>query len=258
MVTENVAGCSNSRPVLGRTSMSIESFGHHKRGHGNQVRHSKQDALSEREFEMLVEGAQRMDGYQGIEARFIVFVAGRLGLRAGEITHLRRDWVDFREKMVNIPGHISCDKGRDGGLCGHCRQQIRQCCEHNDLQWEDVADNWWRPKTEAAVRGVPWDFSPRADLAIERFFDRFDRFGRSYSAIGRRVERAAELADGLDPDDVYPHALRSSAATFQVSRGLKAHALTSMMGWANLATAQVYISRSDQNTRRAVRAAHSR
>jgi integrase len=234
-----------------------DDWNHHRRASGT-VTHSKEDALSEREFELLVEGARQIDGYRRTEAEFIIFVAGRLGLRRGELTHLRDDWIDQREKLVRIPAHQECRKGEDGGMCGHCRQLIRQCSRVNDLPVEEVAENWWRPKTEAAVRGVPYDWSPRTELAIERFTDGFDSFERSSTAVSRRVKRAAELAPQLNPEDVYPHCLRATAATFQVGRGLGVNALTSMMGWSNLATAQVYVSNSDENTRRAVRAAHNR
>jgi len=134
---------------------------------------------------------------------------------------------------------------------------IEQCSNVNDIPEEELADNWWRPKTESAVRGVPYDWSPRTELTVERFINEFDCFERSSTAVSRRVKTAAENALELEPDDVYPHALRATAATYQVSRGLGVHALTSFMGWSNIATSEVYISNSSENTRRAVRAAHN-
>jgi len=165
--------------------------------------------------------------------------------------------VDWREKRIEIPPHQDCQKGKDGGRCGYCNQMIDQCVDVNDVTWDEVASNWWRPKTEAAVRGVPFDWSPRAEVEIERFFDEFDRFERSHTAIARRVKRAAENAPKLDPEDVYPHCLRASAATHLASKGLSPHALCSMFGWTSISTSQVYIARSDSNTQRAVRAIHS-
>jgi len=229
---------------------------HHQRV--DTVTHSKEHALDEREFELLYEGAQEIGGYQGLEAQFVVLVAGRLGLRASEIAHLRESWVDWREELIEIPAHQDCDKGADGSLCGSCRQQVQQTVEYNDgVSWEEVAPNWWRPKTEAAVRGVPFGWNSRTELVIERFFDEYDRFERSYTAIGRRVKKAAQKADELNPDDVYPHCLRASSATHLAGKGLGAHALCSMFGWVSLSTAEVYISRSSDNTKRALRAAHS-
>lgn len=237
--------------------MTHDDWNHHNRS-TDGVTHSKEDALDEREFEQFWEGSQRMDDYFGMEARLIAMLAGRLGLRAGEIAHLKEDWINWRDKRIEVPAHQTCEKGKDGGMCGNCRQQVEQCVDHNDdVRYEDVVDNWWRPKTEAAVRGVPWDWSPRAELVIERFFDRFDGFDRSYTAISRRVKRAAEHAPHLKPEDIYPHCLRASSATYLASRGLGPHALCSMLGWCNLSTAQVYIARSDRNTQRAVRSIHS-
>jgi len=238
--------------------MQENGFSHHKRGHGASTTHCKEDALSEREFEFLIEGARAMKGYRRIEAEFIIYVAGRLGLRRGELTHFRTDWIDNREKFIQIPGHQVCTSGEDGGRCGHCRQLIEQAAEINNLEYDEIKGNWWRPKTEAAVRGVPFDWCPRAELAIERFADEYDEYEHSSTAISRRVKTAAELAPELDPDNIYPHALRATAATYQVSRGLGVNALTSMLGWSNMATSQVYISNSDENTRRAVRAVHNK
>jgi integrase len=233
------------------------SFASHHKG-GSQVKHSREDSLSEREFERLYEGAQEMPDYRGLEAQFCVLVAGRLGFRAGEIAHLRESWLDWQGSLIEIPAHQPCISGRDGGRCGMCEQQIDQCVDyHPGLSRQEIEGEWWRPKTSAAVRGVPWDWSPRVGLIIERFFDRFDRYDRSQSSIGRRLKTAAENA-GLNPAEVYPHALRATAASYQASRGLGPTALTSMMGWVDLSTAQCYIARSAQNTRRAVRAAHSR
>lgn len=59
------------------------------------IRHSKESALTPREFELLLEGANRIEKEeQRHEARFIILVAGRLGLRTGEITYLQADWIN--------------------------------------------------------------------------------------------------------------------------------------------------------------------
>lgn len=237
-------------------STVASEFNHHRRR--STVNHSKEDALSEREFELLVEASYDMEGYRKTETQLIIFLAGRLGLRAGEITHLNESWVDFQEKILSIPPHVDCQKGKNGGLCGYCKQQIRQAAEYNDLKYDKIKNNWWRPKTEAGIRGIPWDFSPRSQLAIERFFEDFNQYSHSYTSINRRIKSAAKISEELSPDDVYSHALRASAATYHASRGLETHALTSFMGWANMSTAHAYIARSDENTRRAIRATHSR
>lgn len=226
----------------------------------NDVRHTKEDALGDRDYQLLLEGADAIeDDDRAFQARFIILVAGRLGLRAGEICHMSEDWLNRSKNMIEIPRFDPCSKGRDGSICGYCETKVKQYLEYNEeLTRQEAVDSCWSPKTEAAARRVPYDFDPRANLVVERFFDRYDQFPHSRSSINRRVSRAAQHADGLNPDDVYPHALRGTAATFHASRGLNAIALQSLFGWAQLSTAQAYIRKSGEATRRELQQIHSR
>jgi integrase len=223
------------------------------------TRHSKEGALTDREFELLLEGARRLDEYHRVGAEFVVLVGGRLGLRRGEIAHMTEEWVDWRERMIRVPKQEQCTKGRDGGVCGDCRKLAEQAAEHNpELSFEDALEQRWTPKTENAVRSVPFDWDPRAELAIERFFDEFDEYPRSVQSVNRRVKRAAEAADEIEASDVWPHGLRSTAATTHAARGLDIIPLQSLMGWADLSTARKYISSSGENTARALNRVHAR
>lgn len=224
-----------------------------------QARHSKEDALDDREFQLLLEGAQRMDDYYGIQGRFVVLVCGRLGLRRGELAHMTEDWVDWRRNMVVIPRSEPCRKGRDGGVCGDCRQLAEQMVAHNDdLEIAEAIAKFWQPKTAAAAREIPFDFSPRTELVLERYFDRFDRWEWSAQAVNRRLTKAAELAEEIEADAIYPHALRATAASFHAARGLRVLPLQAMFGWAKASTAQHYVKRSGENTARALTRVHSR
>ena len=127
--------------------MSTYDSGYQKSGrHDRSTTHfSKEDSLTDREFELLLEGCYRMDDdYFALEAKFVVLVAGRLGLRAGEIAHLREEWIDWRRRMIVIPGFERCTKGRDGGPCGTCRQSARQKVGHNhDVSLENALAQSW-------------------------------------------------------------------------------------------------------------------
>jgi len=246
-----------------------------QRGHGrnpihaagrsaDSVRHSKQDALTPRESEQLLEGARELGQsqyYYGPDPTFTVYLLGRLGLRRGELVHLDESWIDWRNEMICIPEHDSCTMGEDGDVCGYCTQLAQQRVEYAD---DDVdldlatAKEWmWVPKTKAASREIYFGWDPRASMYIERYFDspEYTRYEASGSAVGRRVTKAAELG-GLDPDAIHPHCLRATAATFHAARGLPASGLLQMFGWANMSTAEVYISRNSGNTARQLDGIH--
>lgn len=109
---------------------------------------TREKAIDEYDFEKLVDASYSLDHAQDIEARFILFVAGRLGLRRGELTHFDESWIDWRKRRIDIPEQQTCEKGRNGGPCGHCRQMARQQTEHalasaaeaSALYHSDVAD----------------------------------------------------------------------------------------------------------------------
>jgi len=226
----------------------------------NQPRHSKDDALESREYQFLLEGCYQLDDdYFSLEARLVVLLTGRLGMRVGELIHLQEDWIDWRDRMIRIPDYHPCSKGKDGGICGHCRQLAQQQVKHNDdLDLEEALRHRWQPKTDAAARSIPFDHDARVEIAIEQYFDKYDEFQGSHSVAHRRITRAAEQIDELDEDSIYPHALRATAASYLASQGIDTIALQSMLGWSQLSTAQRYVRRSGDRTRKALQAAHSR
>ncbi|MCU4743462.1 tyrosine-type recombinase/integrase [Natronoglomus mannanivorans] len=299
------------------------------------TKHSKEFSLDEREFELFLEGCRALDDYRAQQAEFIAFVGGRLGLRAGEIAHIRESWIDWRRKMIVIPRHDPCDKGVDGAPCGYCRAQAKQYVGYNqytlaearleliqqgalfgdldaqthaelravhearvdgeisaeeyeefvddclsvgnahaafdriddraealvddhDVTFDEAIGRAWSAKTDAAAREVPFDFDARAELVVERFFERFDQYPHSKTTINRRVSLAADHADGISREDVTPHGLRATAASLHAGRGLDVLAMQSFFGWVDISTARNYVKTSGTNTARALHQVHSR
>lgn len=224
---------------------------------GPTERHTKEDALSAREFERLLEGAGRLKDYYEREAELILLVCGRLGLRRGEVAHLHESWIDHTEQTITIPRHDPCTKGDDGGICGYCANRIRGIIDYNDGVDHIPESEFWQPKTENAAREVYYGWSPRTALHIDRFFGKYDEWPYSCQAINRRVTKAAEHTEGMNPDEVYPHALRATAASHLAGRGLGTLPLLQIMGWEQLGTAERYISRSGQHTAQELRKLNS-
>jgi integrase len=225
----------------------------------NSIRHSKEDALTEREFEQLLEGARelsRSNYYYDPDPEMTIYCLGRLGLRRSELAHLQEEWIDWHQQMIRIPSYEPCRLGRDGGPCGDCRQAAKQRVKHadGDLDLEGALGYMWAPKSKAGARDVYFGHDVRAVMYLERYFesDEYDRYQASGTAINRRVHQAAERA-GLDAENTYPHCLRSTAATHMISsRDLGIYQLCQIMGWQQLSTAQHYIARNSQKTARSL------
>jgi len=81
----------------------------------NQERtESKELALTDREFELFVRGAQSIEcDLRSQEMEFIAFVLGCLGLRPGELCHIHEDWINWRRQMIEIPKHDPADKAAE-------------------------------------------------------------------------------------------------------------------------------------------------
>jgi integrase len=210
------------------------------------VRHSHQDALNERQYQRLLDAVDDVKPKFRQECRFALVALGRLGLRAGELTHLREEWIDWDRSLIHIPMHEDCS-------CGYCRARAKEEAETNDSTIEEMMTQRWHPKTHHASRAVPFDFDDEVHDVVTGFFFHHDGWPASRVAVNRRVSRAADAA-GVD---VYPHALRATAATLHAYRGVPAVALQSMMGWADLNTAQKYLRLSGGATQNALNDAYS-
>lgn len=161
--------------------------------------------------------------HRGISRRnSICLLGGRLGLRAGEISHLQIDWIDWNCNLLQIPKHEPCE-------CGYCKRQARHEAAHNDeLSEADAVAARWHPKTVASARSLPFDLSLRIELCLERFADRYDEFPKSRLTINRRVQAVGEGA-GLS-GRVYPHCLRATAASHHAYKGVAPVPLQALMG----------------------------
>jgi len=250
------------------------------------VKHSKESALSPREFELLLEGAERIEkDRQRMEAKFGILVAGRLGLRVGEIIHMTEEWVNWRQRRIEIPRQMDCHLGRGSGPCGYCEQlgvQMIETYENGDpedmsnarerfinrnlerswsagdeLTLDDVLGMRWFAKTDAAAREVPFSHDARTELVIERFFESRNEYGMSKSAFDRRLNKALRLADEIDQDTTMPHGLRATAATRMAGQNVDPLTLKSMLGWSSFQTAKNYISGSPDRTERMLQQIHS-
>ncbi|QBI90041.1 tyrosine integrase/recombinase [Halobacterium phage ChaoS9] len=218
----------------------------------SKERHAHEDALNETEFEKLLEGARRLTPPANLEATFIIHMSGKLGMRIGEISHMKRTWIDVEQGLIEVPSHEPCEKGRDGGLCGYCRRQAKRTYQNDpeNRNLDELLESYWEPKTEAAERAVPYEFDDSVADVVSSFFEYYYEVPLSVNTCRRRVKDAAEQSD-LNRR-IYPHALRATAASTHAYEGLNIASMKAMMGWAKLSTAEKYIRISGGRTKRAL------
>lgn len=221
------------------------------------VRHSHQDAVTESEFDQLVKATDKLEKPYDAECLFILVAAGRLGLRAGEISHLREEWIDWNTKQIHIPRFDPCDHGDNGSICGYCRSQAQLAVENGTYETLDEAlENRWEPKCENSARTIPFDFDPFIETVVKEFFVGRGRYPHSRVSVNRRVDRVLKAA-GFPAEYCYPHSLRATAASWHAYRGLPAPALQSLFGWSNIQSAQKYVRLSGRPTAKALEETHS-
>ncbi len=220
------------------------------------VRHSHEDALDEASYDALVATTEELEPPFDEECLVVLVLAGRLGLRAGEIAHLRAEWVDTEREVIEIPRHSKCLSGKAGSICGYCHKRAASAAEHHDeLTMQEALEERWEPKTSNSARAVPYDFNAEVAAVVEAFIDDNDCWPTARIGVNRRVDRVAEAA-GYD-ERIYPHALRATAASWHAYRGVPPAALQAMFGWAQLAVAEKYVRLSGEATSRALNEAHA-
>lgn len=205
---------------------------------------SADDALSPMAFNHLVDVARRSEDW--LVNTFIILMAGVLGMRCGEIAHMTRKWVDFSAELVRIPGYEPC-------TCRYCKDRMKKKIERKmkkegklekiskdviNISDEQVMKKRWKPKTKHGIRSIPIFFNPELKGILKEFFDTFEKCPLSVEAVNNRIVRLGRLA-GFE--NVYPHALRATAALKLAIDGANAETIRAFMGWKDISQANVYI-----------------
>lgn len=186
------------------------------------------------EFEQLLSACEETSHPR--QNRFLVLVTGRLGLRAAEVAHMNEGWLLREGKLIRIPEHDPC-------RCSSCREQAKQRSEINDIPYEEALEMQWRAKTENSRRPVPYNLEDRIEEIVEEIIDQYGGCPVKRYRINKRIDKVAEQA-GFDHLNVYPHALRATAAFNLAYLGVTPYQLRNWMGWQQLNTAMKYIKSS--------------
>lgn len=169
---------------------------------------SKDNALNQFEFNQLLEACKNG------KDKIIVVLCGGLGMRAGEVAHIKSSWIDWQGNKISIPS-------KEGD---------------------------WQPKTKAGTRTIPFQYMERAKIIISHYFALYNEVGITRIAVYQRLQRIAQRTE--IQKKITPHTLRATAAYTFAEAGLSTQALCQIMGWERLETAQHYIIRSGRAAER--------
>jgi len=168
--------------------------------------------LERKEFELLWDAAVEGDPLD----RLIFVCAGYLGMRASEIAHLKKNWIDFQGGTVEVPK-------RDGEF-----------------------------RANGSSRSIPFKhLSNRVTTELKRYFDYNGSVGVNRATVFRRVKNLGQRV-GLTRK-VNPQILRSTCAFQLAKAGINGQGLRQFMGWSELNTAQKYIDQVGMDTEKQIK-----
>lgn len=176
---------------------------------------SVDEVLNEEEFKKLLDASEKTGDPLD---RVIIACCAELGMREGEVAHLRKTWLDYVAKEVKIPAE----------------------------------DEGWTPKTDMASRVIPAELiSERAWEIVSSYLKVAERINKTEHTVYNRVRKVAAIA-GIS-HRVFPHSLRATAGT-RIGELLSGDviALCAIMGWKKLSTGDHYVRKSGTYARRAL------
>ena len=169
---------------------------------------SKDNALNRREFLEL------LGACKNAKDQLLVILMGGLGMRASEVAHITKGWIDWTTHKITIP----------------------------------LNDGDWHSKTENSSRVIPFNSMAKAVEVISYYFEVYDRINLTRYALWHRIKRIARRT--MIQKKVIPHTLRATAGYMFAEAGLSPQGLRQVMGWAKLETAERYIIRSGRAAER--------
>lgn len=161
------------------------------------VRYSKEDVLNQGERLQLI------DGCKNLKEKFIIRGLLYTGMRAGEFSAMKKEWVDWQKQIIHIP----------------------------------LYDGDWKPKTTKGSRDIP--FHDKFTETLLAWFKTRSIVGMSRVTIFRIVRKVASRITPFKK--AYPHSLRATYASMLAEKGLSAADLMFIMGWSKIETANNYV-----------------
>jgi len=195
-------------------------------------------------FNKLVEAAERTD--KVYENKFLLYLAGELGFRSGEIAHIKLSWFNFDEGVIYIPPHEPCN-------CAYCSYCAKKRTKNPNLTPQEVRNIYWQPKTDAGRRVVPYKLKDDVPEVLERVIKKYGRYPRVVKTSEYNIHRLVKLAGGIQSafgKNIYLHGLRAYAVTQYAYADFSLWDICNVMGWKDIKTASKYLARLGVNAKK--------
>lgn len=170
---------------------------------------SKEFALPDEDVEKLV------DSCKTTTEKFIIITLLYSGMRVGELCHLRKEWINWQDEVINVPMRQACS----------CKKCVK------------FRKGVWMPKTRKGVRSIKI-IEPRLREVLRAYFTLNSRFDYTETGAWYVVKRVARRTD--IKTKIFPHSLRATAATIFAHK-VSAPTLAYIMGWEDLNVAESYV-----------------
>jgi len=191
------------------------------------------DVLTMEQYRELLREAARIENrVESISLFFFLVTMGRLGMRVGEVIHMRESWYKEDRGVISIAPHSNCD-------CGLCKNYAESYADNNDLDFEEVFESYWKVK-DGSDRDVKVPTERDREI-IELYFEEVPYTDVSYSTVNRRLKKIAEIVGEPEVHRMYPHMLRATAATHLAHSGFLPYALDVQFGWSDENTKTKYV-----------------
>jgi len=203
--------------------LEIDSKGDIVKKQKHSIKHSKDNALEEKEKIDLLRAVKELNMQSKTKTKYevLIHLMMNAGLRISEALQVREEWFKETEEgiIINIPS-----KARD--LFNMKRD--------------------WKPKTLAGKREV-FFLDKSIGEKVRSYFIHEKKIGFSRQ---RAYQIIKMLGEKINKPKLHPHALRSTYANMLVYAGVTESTLCYYMGWNNLQTAVNYVKTSNVAARR--------
>lgn len=193
-------------------------------------------------FYSLYRGALAAESLERrLQRCYVVLLAGRLGLRPGEILHCHEGWIDWGRGEITVPALDPC-------ACAECWSgaRARQVTGDERSIPEILRSDQWSPGSTAGTRTVAFGWSERITAVLASVFDYIEVLDCDRGELAAIVTEAAEAAEGIDPHGLTPSVLRATGGRFLGEVGFDATSVQRILGLPEREPAEAYVAAGGQ------------